>query len=182
MYNIIGIFFFGGIMKEIKIEDFKENPFTMIGKDWMLITAEKDGKANTMTASWGGLGVIWGKNVASVYIRYSRYTKEFVDGADSFSICVLPKKYAKELSYCGTVSGRDEDKIKKCAFTLNHENNVPYFEEAKVTLICKKLFKQELTSEAFELKEKDSILNSFYSDKDWHVMYIAEIEKIFVED
>ena len=101
-------------MKEIKIEELQENPFKMIGKDWLLITAEKEGIANTMTASWGGLGVIWGKNTATVYIRHSRFTKEFVDYADSFSICVMPVKYRKELNYCGTISGRDENKIEKC--------------------------------------------------------------------
>ena len=63
-------------MKEIKAQELNENPFKLIGDDWMLITAEKDGKVNTMTASWGGLGVIWGRNAATVYIRLSRYTKE----------------------------------------------------------------------------------------------------------
>ena len=165
-------------MKEIKIEELQENPFKMIGKDWLLITAQKDGKANTMTASWGGLGVIWGKNTATVYIRHSRFTKEFVDNADSFSICVMPEKYRKELNYCGTISGRDENKIEKCGFTVEKENDVPYFADARLTLICKKLYAKELSEDGFIEKK---YADTFYSDKDWHVMYIAEIEKVLVE-
>ena len=72
------------IFKEIKPEELDKSPFQLIGKDWMLITAEKDNKINTMTASWGGFGVLWGKNVAFYFIRPQRYTKEFVDNSDTF--------------------------------------------------------------------------------------------------
>ena len=96
-------------MKEIAHELFNENAFNMIGKDWLLISAEKDGKTNTMTASWGGVGIMWNKKVAFLFIRPQRYTKEFVDASDRLSVCVLPNSYRKELQYLGTVSGRDED-------------------------------------------------------------------------
>ena len=65
--------------REIKVNEIKNNPFEMIGTDWMLITAKRNDKVNTMTASWGGLGVIWNKNVVTVYIRPQRYTKEFIE-------------------------------------------------------------------------------------------------------
>jgi len=165
-------------MKEIKAQELNENPFKLIGDDWMLITAEKDGKVNTMTASWGGLGVIWGRTSATVYIRLSRYTKEFVDSSDHFSICVMPSSYKKDLAYCGKVSGRDEDKIAKCGFTVEHENGVPYFKESRLVMACRKMFTQELSSAGFVDK---SIIDANYSDKDWHVMYIGEIEKVLVD-
>ena len=75
--------------KEIKPEELQKNPFQMIGKEWLLVTAEKDGKANTMTASWGGVGVMWGRNVAFIVIRPQRYTKEFIDASDKLSLSVL---------------------------------------------------------------------------------------------
>mgnify|MGYP003295088303 CR=1 FL=1 len=103
---------------------------------------------------------------------------EFVDNAESFSICVMPEKYRKELNYCGTISGRDENKIEKCGFTVEKENDVPYFAEARLTLICKKLYAKELSEDGFIEKK---YADTFYSDKDWHVMYIAEIEKVLVE-
>ncbi len=165
--------------KEIQAEDFVYSTFKTIGKDWLLVTAEKDGKANTMTASWGGLGVMWGKNVAYVVIRPQRYTKEFIDGANTLSLTVFDENYRKMLSYCGSVSGRDEDKIAKSGLTVAHENNTPYFNEAKIALLCKKLYAQEFKPECFidqESKEK------WYPGADYHTMYIVEIEKILVQE
>lgn len=129
-------------MKEIKPEELQKNPFQMIGKEWLLVTAEKEGKANTMTASWGGVGIMWGKPVAYVFIRPQRYTKEFIDAGDHFSLSVLGEDYRKTLNYFGTVSGRDEDKIAKSGLHVAHENGTPYFEEANTVLVCRKLYAQ----------------------------------------
>ena len=93
--------------KTVRPEAFDQSVFQMIGKDWMLVTAEKDGRVNSMTASWGGLGVMWGKNVAFVVIRPQRYTKEFVDGAETLSLSFLGNEYRSELNFFGTVSGQD---------------------------------------------------------------------------
>ena len=112
-------------MKEIKPEELQKNPFQMIGKEWLLVTAEKEGKANTMTASWGGVGIMWGKPVAYVFIRPQRYTKEFIDAGDHFSLSVLGEDYRKTLNYFGTVSGRDEDQIAKSGLHVAHENGTP---------------------------------------------------------
>lgn len=162
-------------MKEILHENFNENSFNLIGSDWLLLTAEKEGKANTMTASWGGLGILWNKKVAYIFIRPQRYTKEFVDSADRLSISVLPNDYRKELGYLGRVSGRDEDKISKANLTVKEYEDVPYFEEARLTMICKKLYAQELKEECFIDKE---IIDKCYPQKDYHTMYVVEIEKI----
>ena len=162
-------------MKEIEHANLEENAFEMIGKDWLLITAEKDGKVNTMTASWGGVGVLWNKKVAYLFIRPQRYTKEFVDFADRISVCVLPNSYIKELAYLGHVSGRDEDKISNANLKIKKYDDVPYFDEARLTLICKKLYAQELKEDCFI--EKD-IIDMCYPEKDYHTMYVVEIEKI----
>lgn len=162
-------------MKEIKHENFQENAFEMIGKDWLLITAEKDGKVNTMTASWGGVGVLWNKKVSYIFIRPQRYTKEFVDFSDRLSVCVLPNSYRKELAYLGNVSGKDEDKISNANLKVQKYEDVPYFDEARLTLICRKLYAQDLKEECFI--EKD-IIDKWYPEKDYHTMYVVEIEKI----
>ena len=100
--------------REVKAEELTMNPFTKIGKEWLLITAGNEEKCNTMTASWGAMGVMWGKNAVTVYIRPQRYTKEFVDREDTFTISVLGEEYRKALNYCGKVSGKDADnKIKE---------------------------------------------------------------------
>lgn len=162
-------------MKEIKYELFEENVFNMIGKDWLLITAEKDGKVNTMTASWGGAGIMWNKKVAYIFVRPQRYTKEFIDASDKLSLSVLPYSFRKDLSYLGTVSGRDEDKISKTNLTLKNYDGVPGFEEARLTLVCKKLFAQQLTEDSFIEK---GIIDQWYPQKDYHIMYVVEIQKI----
>lgn len=162
--------------KMIQAEEFDFSPFRLIGKDWMLITAEKEDKVNTMTASWGGIGVIWNKNVAYIFVRKSRYTKEFIDDSDAFSLCFFEHQAnAKMLSYMGTVSGRDEDKIEKMGLTVEHTEGVPFFDEASTVLICKKMCRQPIEPENFVSEE---IKKAFYADEDYHDMYIGEITQI----
>ena len=85
-------------MKEINIKEFKFNPFTKIGKEWMLVTASNNGKVNSMTASWGGVGVLWNKNIAFIVLRPQRYTKEFVDASNEFSLSFFDENYKKTLA------------------------------------------------------------------------------------
>ena len=61
------------------------NPFK-INEEPALLTCGEDGNVNTMTISWGGMGVIWNKDVGFVFVRGSRYTKEFLDKYDTFSV------------------------------------------------------------------------------------------------
>lgn len=162
---------------EVKPLEFKRSPFTM-GTDWMLITAEKGGKANAMTAAWGGLGFMWEKNVAFIVIRPQRYTKGFIDDAETFSLTFFDAGFKKMLGYMGTVSGRDEDKIQKSGLTVLHSGPTPYFEEAEAAIICKKLYAQGFRPECFiteELNEK------WYPKADHHTLYIAEVTQILVK-
>ncbi len=164
---------------EIKPEEIRKNTFELIGRDWMLVTAKKDNKVNTMTASWGGLGILWNKPVSYVFIRPQRFTKEFVDDSDTFSLSFLANKYKKELSYLGSVSGRDEDKISKSNLTLEYSDNTPYFGESNLIIVCKKLYSQDFKPECFienEIDEKN------YSNKDYHTMYISEIKKVLIKE
>jgi flavin reductase (DIM6/NTAB) family NADH-FMN oxidoreductase RutF len=160
---------------EIKPEQLNKNLFKLVGSDWMLVAAESDNKVNAMTASWGGFGVMWNKNVAFVVIRQSRYTKELIDKADSFSLSFLSSDYKKQLSYFGSVSGRNEDKIAKSGLSIGHIEAAPYFADADLVVICKKLYAQEYKPECFI----DTKLNSdYYAEGDYHTLYIAEITKV----
>lgn len=160
--------------RNIDIAEFKTKPFELKNK-WMLITAEKDGKVNTMTASWGGLGVMWNKEVAFVVIRPQRYTKEFVDSADSFSLSFFDESYKKDLAYLGKASGRDEDKIGNTKLTTVLDDNIPYFAEAETVILAKKLYMQPMGAEFF--LDKD-IIERWYPESDFHYLYIAEVTKI----
>ncbi len=164
-------------MKHIKPEELQKNPFTMIGREWLLVTAEKEGRVNTMTASWGGLGIMWGKPVAYIFLRPQRYTKEFVDAADTLSLSVLDESWRKTLNYLGTVSGREEDKVAKSGLTVAHEGKTPYFAEANTVLLCRKLFAQPYDPACFIDRSCDE---KWYPQKDYHTMYIIEIEDVLV--
>ncbi|MCI1930743.1 MAG: flavin reductase family protein [Clostridia bacterium] len=166
-------------MKEISAFELDKNVFEMIGKDWLLVTAEKDGRVNTMTASWGSAGIMWGNPTAFIFIRPQRFTKTFIDNSEFFSLSVPGDEYRKALNYCGTVSGRDEDKIQGSGLTLEHVDGVPYFKEGKIVLICKKLFAQELKEESFLDK---SVIDKWYPSKDFHTMYAAEIVKVLIQN
>ena len=161
--------------KEIQPYDLSQNVFEQIGKKWMLIMAEKDGAVNAMTASWGALGVIWGKNVAFVFIRPQRYTKEFVDSADCFSLSFLNESYREHLNYFGKVSGRDEDKIAKSGLSIAKTDGVAYFAESETVIICRKMLAQPLDPECFILPAE---IGKNYSAKDYHTIYIGEILKV----
>lgn len=165
-------------MREINVKELQRNPFSMIGDEWMLISALKDGEMNTMTASWGGVGVLWGKNVVTVYIRPQRYTKEFVDAGELFTISVLGSGYRKELGYLGSVSGRDENKIAKSGLHPVKLDGTAAFEEAEVVLVCRKCYADWLKPENMLNPEDDS---KWYPQKDYHAVYIAEIVKAYVK-
>jgi flavin reductase (DIM6/NTAB) family NADH-FMN oxidoreductase RutF len=157
--------------KEIKPELLTENPFKLIGADWMLITAGTPEKFNTMTASWGGLGVLWERKVCFCFIRPTRYTYEFVERAQTFTLSFFEEQYRKTLSFCGSRSGRDMDKIKDSGLTPVKENGSIHFAEARLVLACKKLYFQDIRPEHFQ----DPNIETLYPKKDYHRMYVGEI-------
>ena len=164
--------------REISVEELKDNPFTLINKDWMLITAGNQDKHNTMTASWGGVGELWGKYVSTIYIRPQRYTLEFGEREDFYSLCFFGPEYRQALSLCGSKSGRDVDKDAATGLTPRFDQAAPYYEQARLVFICRKLYKQGMTEEAFLDK---SLLDKWY-DNDLHRMFIGEIVKVLVKE
>ena len=163
---------------EILPEQIEKNPFTMIGKDWMLIGAEKEGKVNAMTASWGGMGVLWNKNVVFGFVRPQRYTKEFLDAGERFSLSFFDERHRETLSYFGKVSGRNEDKIEKTGLTIDHAEGTPYFADGNLILLCKKLYVGSISPDSILLSEIDQ---KMYPDKDYHAVYIGEIVKVLMK-
>lgn len=167
-------------MKIIEPKDFNQNAFNLIGKKWCLVAAydkeRADGlKYNALTASWGGIGVLWNKNVFFCFIRPQRYTKEFIDRSDKITLSFFDDSMKNALSYCGTHSGRDGDKLKEAGFTAKVVDDAVSFEEATITIVGKKLFCADMREENFIDKE---IVKKCYPDSDFHTVYVCEIEKI----
>lgn len=168
----------GNGFREIRPEQIQDNPFKLIGGDWMLITAGAIERFNTMTASWGGLGVLWDKPVAYCFVRPSRYTFEFMEDNRSFSLCFFDEDYRRVLEYCGSHSGRHVNKIEKCGITPveGSVNNV-YFDEARLVIECRKLYAQDIDPSAFLAQT----LVDIYPEKDYHRFYIGEIVKVWTK-
>lgn len=156
------------------IEDLEFNPFEKIGKEWALVSAGSKKKANAMTVSWGGVGVLWGKNVVFVFIRDSRYTKEFIDNGDFFSVSFLDKNYKDALSYCGSHSGRNEDKIANAGLSWDYKHSIPFIDEGNFVLLCEKLSATKITDDSFISPD----IKKWYADGDMHTMYIGEIIEV----
>lgn len=161
--------------REINIADLSFKPFELISKDWMLITSGDAQGFNTMTASWGGLGVLWHKNVATVYIRPQRYTYEFVEKNDLLTLSFFGEEYRSALTLCGSKSGRDCDKAKEAGLTPLFVDGTTAFAEANLVLVCKKLYFDDLEPKQF----LDPEIEKNYAAKDYHRMYILEIVKAY---
>ncbi len=166
------------MQKEINVRDLKDNFVKMISNDWALLTAGKSDTFNTMTVSWGGIGELWNKDVCFVFVRPQRYTYEFIEKNDYFSLSFFGGEYKKELGICGSKSGRDIDKIAETGFTPIDFGETVGFEQAKVNVILKKLAYQDIKPDGFL---DESIMNN-YANNDFHRVYVGEIVKVIIEE
>ena len=154
--------------------EFKTDIFAQYAQKWALLSAGDKDKFNTMTISWGGLGTLWNKPVASVYVRTSRYTHEFMDNNEYFTVSFFPEDCKNVLGVLGSKSGRDMDKMNESGLTAKFLDKSVTFEEAEVTLVCKKLMKQPLDP----ANMADDIAKQFYDAEAQHDMYIGEVVDI----
>ncbi|MEI6579368.1 MAG: flavin reductase [Eubacteriales bacterium] len=161
--------------QEIDIREVNQNVVKLINDDWALVTAGNAKKWNTMTISWGGLGELWGKDVAFVFIRPQRYTYEFMEKSDFFTVSFFGGKFKKELSLCGSKSGRNMDKAVATGLNPVFIDGSVSFEQAEVVLVCKKIAFQDLNPTGF----LDDSIEENYPSKDYHRMYVGEIIKTY---
>ena len=159
-------------LKQIEANTLTFNPFEKLSKQWALVSAGSLDKFNMMTVSWGAVGVIWGKPSATVYIRHSRYTKEFVDAGDTFVLTFLKDGHRDALNTLGSKSGRDMDKMQGSGLTPAAVTGGVTFDEAELVLVCRKRYVQDMPKENFVNQET---LDKWYADQNYHTMYIGEI-------
>ena len=168
-------------MKKINPKELDRNPIQLIGEQWMLVTAGRGNHFNTMTASWGGLGFLWNKPVAFVFVRPERYTFEFMEEYDTFTLSFMDTDNRHALKVCGSQSGRDTDKIADAHLkpVITEQGNI-YFEGAQIVLECRTLYSDMLKSDKFT---DDSPLLKWYGDHEGglHKMYVAEIINAWIK-
>lgn len=165
--------------REIEPAALKENPFSLIGERWALLTAGSLADCNTMTVSWGHFGVMWNLPTVWCHVRPSRHTFGFVERERLFTLSFLRPESRKALEYCGSHSGRDGDKIAAAGLTLfEAEPGAPAFREATIIAVCKKLYTHALDPDRF----LDGRIAANYASGDYHTMYLAELVRLLVRE
>ena len=166
------------MFKEVEFTQVKDNVTDLLKNMWGLVTAGDSNACNTMTVSWGAVGELWGRDMATVYIRPQRYTEEFLNSNDYFSLSFYKPEDKKRIhGVCGSKSGRDVDKVKECNLTPCFDEKAPYFDEAELVLICKKVAKSKFDPKDFL---DSSIEKDWYPQKDFHYIYYGAIEKVLI--
>jgi len=162
--------------KTIKVTEITDNVFKLIDKDWMLVTAGTLEDYNTMTASWGHMGIIWNLPVAIAWIRPQRYTYEFANRYEEYTLSFFTDRYRNALQFCGTRSGRDYDKAAETGLTpLETDRGNVIFEEARLVMECRKVYEDDLKKKNFLLPE---VAKKHYPKNDFHKFYMGEIVNV----
>lgn len=166
--------------KEIDPKSISDNAIKLIGEDWMLITAGDHTSQNTMTASWGGVGFIWNMPVAVAVIRPQRHTFQLTEREERMTLSFLTEEYREALKYCGTHSGRNEDKISKAGLSVAFtDEEVPAIAQARLVLECKKIYVDDLREENFL---SNDIAQQWYAAKDFHKVYVMQITHAYIKE
>ena len=156
-------------MKELTV-----NPFTIFNNTWSLLTSGPFAHHNSMTISWGEMGTLWNKNVVTVYVKPCRYTYEFMENNDLFVLSFFDEQYKRALSMMGSRSGRDTNKDQLAGLTPVSYNGVTIYKEASMTLICKKIYFNDLLMENIP----DDAIEHHYQNEKPHRMYIGEVIEV----
>lgn len=160
---------------KITPKEIEGNIFEMVGDKWMLITGGDKKGFNTMTASWGGAGILWARPVSFCFVRPQRHTRAFMDKGEYYTLSFYGEHHRKQLNICGTKSGRDTDKVAECGFTPEFAScGAVYFEEAELVFVCKKIYTEDFKKENFRSLE----ISDIYKANDYHRMYIGEIIEV----
>lgn len=166
-----------GEFKTLASADLRDNAFRLIGHDWMLIAAGTPESHNMMTASWGGLGVLWEREVCFIFVRPTRHTFGFLNRSPGFTLSFFEERHRAALEYCGSHSGRDGDKAKAAGLTPQFDGpDTVTFREARMAIVCRTLHRQDLDPAGF----LDPAIEGFYPKCDYHRLFVGAIEKILV--
>ncbi|MFA6947688.1 MAG: flavin reductase family protein [Eubacteriales bacterium] len=162
--------------EKIDPKSLNENVFRLIGDEWMLISAGVEGNFNCMTASWGGMGVLWSRPTAACVIRPQRHTFEFAEKNELITLSFFGGDKRSELNLLGSKSGRDIDKMHICGLTPRFDiPGAVYYDEARLVIIGRKLYADTFKNENFTDK---SVPAQHYGSGDTHMLYILEIKSM----
>lgn len=159
-------------------KDFTTQPVDLFDNRWMALTVGNQTSANSMTISWGSLGVLWNKPIVIVYVSEDRFTKHLMDGNEYFTVTGFPQseECRAALGYLGSASGRNEDKMAGSGLTVKYtELGNPYFDEGNIAIECKKIYSDAFKMDLLPAEEREGR----YSRMGIHTFYIGEIVNIW---
>jgi len=157
---------------QIDPKSLSDNTFTLIGDEWMLVSAGGLAHYNTMTANWGGFGILWSRKVCWCVVRPTRHTYQFIEQAEGFTLSFFERKHRTALELCGTKSGRDVDKAAATGLIpFETSPGLVSFEQARLIIECRKLYTQDIDPTRFI----EPALADNYPQKDYHRMYFGEV-------
>lgn len=165
--------------RKIEPTELPGNIIDEVCNKWMLLSAGTESDFNFMTVNWGMMGELWFKPAVTVYVRHSRHTMNYMESSDTFTLTALKPGHEDALKLAGSKSGRDIDKLKESGLTAAFVDGCPTFEEAAYTIVCKKMYADEMPPENF--LDKD-VFDKAYTDEDYHKMYIGQIVAAYVND
>lgn len=161
------------LFTKVSHEALTDNFFKALQKDWMLVTSGKSGDFNTMTASWGTLGILWNRPIAICFVRPQRYTFEYIEKSDRYTLSFFDDTHKEILNYCGTNSGRTVDKISKTGLVpFETPSGSIGFEQSRLIIDCKKIYSDFIKPDHILIKK---ITDQNYPERDFHKFYIGEI-------
>lgn len=161
--------------KEIDIKEYEFSPVKEIGDSWGILTGTDSSGFNSMTVSWGSVGVLWSKPCVFAFVRPGRYTYKFMENGEYFSLAIMNENLHRDMAVFGSKSGRDIDKYQVSGFTAEEIMGVKYPAEAETVFICKKIAAGDIKPEWFIDPHIDG---DNYPKKDYHRMYVGEIVKL----
>lgn len=175
------------MLHEVPVQELELNPTKLFGEDWLALTAGNEERGyNTMTIAWGHLGSLWEREshanrlpTLTCFVRPQRYTKEFMDQEELFTLSHLPTSVRKALAYIGSHSGRDGDKAAAAGLTPVFAHGTTHFAEADLVLVCRKIYQAPIVEEGFIDKD---LVDFNYPKRDFHTMYVGEVVKVLKED
>lgn len=164
---------------EIAPVDIRHNPFQIVGRDWMLITAGTPDAFNTMTASWGTWGHLWERDVAICFVRPQRYTYGFMERASTYTLSFYEEAWRPALEYCGGHSGRDVDKVRETGLVpFETPAGAVAFEQARLVLECRKLYAGDIKEAGFI---DPALVDEVYGKRDFHRFYVGQITRVLIK-
>lgn len=156
--------------------EWNASAFRVIGREWLLLVTEGE-RPNAMTASWGGFGMLWNRPVVLLWVRPERYSYGLLTQNERFSVCVLPERYREAYRICGSLSGRETDKIARSGLTVQRVNGVACIRESRAVLLCRRQYTQAMIPQGYA---EPALLEEVRAKGNPHHLFIGEVEELLL--